>query len=79
MKKISWVFLGGWFLGALALIYQVVILLGVGDYPNYSDIVFVTSMQKVAYFISAIIGVFLLAITTIGYMISKKKAAGNQK
>lgn len=36
MKKVSWIFKGGWFLGGLAIIYQIIILLGIGDYPNYS-------------------------------------------
>ena len=35
MKKVSWIFKGGWFLGGLAIIYQIIILLGIGDYPNY--------------------------------------------
>ena len=31
MKKISWLFKGGWLLGALAIFYQIIILLGVGE------------------------------------------------
>ena len=27
MKKVSWIFKGGWFLGGLAIIYQIIILI----------------------------------------------------
>ena len=79
MKKVSWIFKGGWFLGGLAILYQIIILLGIGDYPNYSDIVFTTSTQMLAYFISAILGIFLIAVTTVGYMISRRRAEMTSK
>ena len=73
MKKISWLFKGGWLLGALAIFYQIIILLGVGDYPNFSDIVFTTSAQVIAYFISAILGLIIIAVTSIAFLISRQR------
>ena len=79
MKKVSWIFKGGWFLGGLAIIYQIIILLGIGDHPNYCAIVFPTSTLMLAYFISAILGIFLIAITTVGYMVSRRRAEMSSK
>ncbi len=79
MKKISWLFKGGWLLGALAIFYQIIILLGVGDYPNFSDIVFTTSAQVIAYFISAILGLIIIAATTIAFFISRQRQQAASK
>ena len=73
MRSASWIFKCGWGLGIIAILYQIIVLLGVGDYPPFSEITFVAPTQIVAYFISAILGIFIIAITTIIYMISNKR------